>query len=200
MEENKIPISLERLQAGDRNEFARLVESYTNSVYRLAFNILGTDQDAEDVLQETFVKVLKNIGKFEERSNLTTWIYRIAVNEALMVLRKDKHVAASLDEPDENEEPDAPKEVVDWCCQPEQRFMSGEVSSELDAAIKKLPEKLRVVFVLRDMEEISIKETAKTLNISEVAVKTRLLRARLQLRELLSRYFGEMQARQEKSK
>jgi RNA polymerase sigma-70 factor, ECF subfamily len=117
-------ISLELLKAGDRNEFARLVEAFTNPIYRLALNMLGTEQDAEDVLQETFIKVFKNVGDFEERSNLSTWIYRIAVNEALMILRKDKHKAASLDEPDQNEDFDEPHELVDWCCQPEKTFLS----------------------------------------------------------------------------
>lgn len=195
-ETNKQDISLEKLRSGDRNEFARLVEAYTNPIYRLAINMLGTEQDAEDILQETFIKVFKNIHDFEERSNLSTWIYRIAVNEALMILRKDKHKAASLDEPDENEDIDDPKEITDWCCQPEQTFMSAEMQKQMEAAIKTLPEKLRLVFILRDMEDLSIRETASALNISEMAVKTRLLRARLKLREVLSLYFGEMQTRQ----
>lgn len=190
-------ISVDRLRAGDRNEFAHLVESYSNPIYRLALNMLGSEEDAEDVLQETFIKVFKNVGNFEERSNLSTWIYRIAVNEALMILRKDKHKAASLDEPDDSSEDfDEPHEIVDWCCQPETTFLSDEVQGQLRQAIKLLPEKLRVVFVLRDMEDLSIRDTAATLNISEMAVKTRLLRARLKLRELLSEYFVERQSRQ----
>jgi RNA polymerase sigma-70 factor, ECF subfamily len=200
MTETRDTISLEALKAGDRNEFARLVETFTNPIYRLALNMLGREQDAEDVLQETFIKVFKNVRDFEERSNLSTWIYRIAVNEALMILRKDKHKAASLDEPDPADEVDEPRELVDWCCQPEKTFMSEEVQHQLQKAIKLLPEKLRVVFVLRDMEDLSIRETAQALSISEMSVKTRLLRARLKLRETLSQYFVEMQTRQESTR
>lgn len=189
-------ISLELLKAGDRNEFARLVDVFTNPIYRLAQNMLNSEQDAEDVLQETFIKVFKNVRDFEERSNLSTWIYRIAVNEALMILRKDKRKAASLDEPDQDDDFDEPRELMDWCCQPEKTFLSEEVQEQLQKAIKLLPEKLRVVFILRDMEDLSIRETAQALNISEMSVKTRLLRARLKLREVLSQYFAEMQNRQ----
>ncbi len=194
---NKPEISLEKLRAGNRNEFARLVEGYTDPIYRLAINMLGNEQDAEDVLQETFVKILKHIDTFEERSALSTWIYRVAANEALMVLRKGKRKAESLDEPDDEDSVDHPKEITDWCCQPEKTFMSVEVQQELDLAIKQLPEKLRLVFILRDMEDLSIKETADALNITEMAVKTRLLRARMKLREMLSQYFVEVKANQE---
>ena len=186
-------ISLEKLRAGDRTEFANLVEAFTNPIYRLAINMLGTEEDAEDVLQETFIKVFKNVRDFEERSTLSTWIYRIAVNEALMILRKGKHKAESLDEPDDRDNLEEPKEVIDWCCQPEKTFMSAEVQEQLESAIKLLPEKLRLVFILRDMDDLSIRETAEALNITEMAVKTRLLRARLKLREILSEYFGEME-------
>lgn len=188
---SKATISVEKLRSGDRAEFANLVDAFSNPIYRMALNMLGSEQDAEDVLQETFIKVFKNVRDFEERSSLSTWIYRIAVNEALMILRKDKHKAESLDEPDDVDDVDEPREITDWCCQPEKTFMSEEMQKELQAAIKKLPEKLRLVFILRDMEDLSIRETAASLNITEMSVKTRLLRARLKLRELLSRYFSE---------
>ncbi len=189
-------ISLDKLRAGDRNEFARLVEVFTNPIYRLAINMVGSEQDAEDILQETFIKVFKNVKDFEERSSLSTWVYRIAVNEALMLLRKGKVKTTSLDETDADEEIEEPKEITDWCCQPEQSFMTAEVQKHLEKAIQLLPEKLRLVFILRDMEDLSIRDTAATLNITEMAVKTRLLRARLKLRELLSQYFVETQTKQ----
>ena len=184
-------VSLEKLRSGDRAEFARFVEQYSSPIYRLALNMLGTEQDAEDVLQETFVKAFKGIEGFKELSSLSTWIYRIAINESLMILRKAKRIVGSLDDVDEYDENVEPKEVVDWCCLPEESFLKAEVKGKLDEAIRLLPEKLRLVFILRDMEDLSIRETAATLGISEMAVKTRLLRARLHLREDLSSYFRE---------
>jgi RNA polymerase sigma-70 factor (ECF subfamily) len=185
------PISLQKLRSGDRSEFGRMVEVYSSPIYRLALNMLGSEQDAEDVLQETFIKAFKGIQGFKEQSNLSTWIYRIAINEALMILRKARRIAGSLDDSDETDDDVEPREVVDWCCLPEESFLREEVRNELDAAIKLLPEKLRIVFILRDMEDMSIRDTASTLGITEMAVKTRLLRARLQLRENLTRYFRE---------
>lgn len=186
------PLSLEALRAGDRTEFARLVETYYTPIYRLALKMLANEQDAEDVLQTTFLKAIQNIHDFEGRSSLSTWLYRIAANEALMLLRR-KRPQVSMDQ--EAEEPDdslpMPEQFTDWCCLPEQEFATLEAKKQLDQAIQKLPEKLRVVFLLRDIEGLSIKETSEALNLTETAVKTRLLRARLALREQLSVYFSE---------
>ncbi|MGB9673313.1 MAG: RNA polymerase sigma factor [Anaerolineales bacterium] len=189
--ENK-PLSLDALRNGDRTEFARMVEEYADFVYRLALRIVGNQQDAEDVLQETFIKALKHLPEFDGRSNLSTWLYRIATNEALMILRKDKGGTISLDEPeDNNEDQQEPIEVIDWCCLPEETLMSAEAKEYLDKAIAELPSTLRVVVVLRDIQGLSTRETSEVLNISEMAVKTRLSRARLQLRQSLSAYFGQ---------
>ncbi len=186
------PLSLEALRAGDRTEFARLVDIYYTPIYRLALKMLANEQDAEDVLQTTFLKAIQNIHEFEGRSSLSTWLYRIAANEALMLLRR-KRPQVSIDQ--EAEEPDdslpMPEQFTDWCCLPEQEFATLEAKKQLDQAIQKLPEKLRVVFLLRDIEGLSIKETSEALNLTETAVKTRLLRARLALREQLSIYFSE---------
>jgi RNA polymerase sigma-70 factor (ECF subfamily) len=184
--------SLEALRAGDRAEFARFVEEYSRQVYRLGLKILNDPQDAEDVLQETFLKAYKALPAFEGRSSLSTWLYRIAVNEALMLARKRKPEMVSVDEDQESEEGDLePVQIVDWCCLPERELLNSESRRFLDAAIQQLSENLRVVFVLRDIEGLSIKDTAEALNLTETAVKTRLLRARLALREQLSSYFGE---------
>ena len=184
--------SLEALKAGDRAEFARFVETYSRQVYRLGLKILNDPQDAEDVLQETFLKAFKAIGSFEGRSSLSTWLYRIAVNEALMLARKRKPEMISVDEDQETDEGDLePVQIVDWCCLPEKELMNAESRRFLDAAIQRLSENLRVVFILRDIEGLSIKETAEALSLTETAVKTHLLRARLALREQLSSYFGE---------
>lgn len=186
-------ISIEELRQGNRTEFGRLVESYSTSIYRLALKMLGNPQDAEDVLQNTFLKALQGVKSFEGRSSLSTWLYRIAVNEALMLIRKHKPqmLLSDLEVEDEDGNDFTPVEFTDWCCLPEEEFVSTESRQALDDAIQRLPASLRVVFLLRDIEGLSIQETCETLGLSETAVKTRLLRARLRLRELLSAYYGE---------
>lgn len=185
-------LSLQALRSGDRAEYGRLVDTYYQLVYRLALKMLGNPQDAEDILQETFIKVFRNIDKFDERSSLSTWIYRIATNEALMFLRKKHPDLVSIDQPTETDEGEQePLQIVDWCCLPESELMSAEVKAYLDQAITSLPPGLRAVFILRDIQELSTRETGEVLDISEMAVKTRLSRARLRLRELLSGYFSD---------
>ncbi len=192
-EDRSASISLEALRQGDRVEFARLVETYSPLVFRLGMKILNNPQDAEDVLQETFIKVYRHLGSFDGRSSLSTWVYRIATNEALMSLRRKRPETISLEEPLANEAgPQEPHQFVDWCCMPEEELMSAEGRAHLDQAVENLPLILRLVFVLRDIEGLSIHETAEVLKISEMAVKTRLSRARLRLREQLSSYLREM--------
>lgn len=182
--------SIEALRSGDRDEFARLVDAYSGPVYRLGLRMLGREQDAEDVLQNTFLKILQHIKGFEERSSLSTWIYRIASNEALMMLRKMRP-EVNLDDPGANDDEDfMPVQFVDWGALPEEILESSEAKDYLEMAIKDLPESMRVVFILRDIEGLSIKETSEALNLTETNVKTRLLRARLNLREKLSVYFS----------
>ncbi|GAB4475686.1 MAG: sigma-70 family RNA polymerase sigma factor [Anaerolineales bacterium] len=186
------PLSIEALRRGDRAEFARLVEQYDAYIYRLALRILGNPQDAEDVLQETFIKAYKHMANFDGRSSLSTWLYRIATNEALMLLRKEKGGIVSLDDPYPNgEEEQEPIQIVDWCCLPEEMLMNAETRKMLDQAIARLSPALRVVVVLRDLQGLSTRETSQILKISEEAVKTRLSRARLQLRQWLSEYFHQ---------
>lgn len=192
-------ISLEALVAGDRAEFARLVDAYSSPIYRLGLRMLGSPQDAEDVLQNTFLNVLTHISEFEGRSSLATWLYRIAANEALMLLRRKKPEVNLGDmETGEDETEDlTPTQFVDWSALPEDQLLSGEGRQMLDRAIDALPESMRIVFLLRDVEGLSIKETAEALNLTETNVKTRLLRARLFLREQLSAYYRERLAREE---
>ncbi|RPI90132.1 MAG: sigma-70 family RNA polymerase sigma factor [Chloroflexi bacterium] len=191
-------ISLEALVAGDRAEFARLVDAYSSPIYRLGLRMLGNPQDAEDVLQNTFLNVLTHISEFEGRSSLATWLYRIAANEALMLLRRKKP-EVNLDdfEADENDEDLLPTRFMDWSALPEDQLLTGEGKMTLDRAIQTLPESMRLVFLLRDVEGLSIRETADALNLTETNVKTRLLRARLFLREQLSAYYGERLTREE---
>lgn len=186
-------LSIEALRAGDRAEFARLVDATSSQIYRLALRMLGDPQDAEDILQNTYIRALRHIREFEGRSSLSTWLYRIAVNEALMHLRK-RRPEMSLAEADDDESEDenyTPLHLADWCCLPEEELLSSETRRKLDEAIQRLPETLRIVFILRDLQSLSIQETGQALGISESAVKTRLLRARLQLRDELSRYYSE---------
>src|SRR4030043_1371215 len=193
--ENKVEsegFSLKALQAGDPEEFSRLVNAYSSKIYRLATKMLSQQQDAEDVLQETFIKAYRGLKSFDGRSKISTWLFRIATNEALMVLRRKHPDTVSIDEPLETEEGEQePVQIVDWCCLPENELLSEELRGRLDEAVQKLPESLRVVFLLRDINDLSTHETAEVLGLSDTAVKTRLSRARLRLREELSVYFGE---------
>ena len=179
-----------RAKAGDAAAFTQLVEKYERKIYRLAKHITQNDEDAEDVLQEAFLKAYSNLGNFQEQSKFYTWIVRIAVNEALMKLRKRKSDrTVSLDEPQDTGEDLVQREVAVWEDDPEQRYGRDELREILDRAIDTLKPSFRTVFVLRDIEEMSTEETAETLGISIPAVKSRLLRARLQLREKLTRLF-----------
>lgn len=198
MTEAQPEISLEALQAGDREAFARWVDLTSGHIYRVAHQILGDEQDAEDVLQETYIKAFRALPGFEGRSSLNTWLYRIAVNEALMLVRKRKPQVVSVDEPDpfDAEAESEGMEIVDFCCLPEGELLGSESRHFLDQAVQKLPDPQRLVFVMRDLEGLSIQETAEALGLSENNVKIRLLRARLKLRQELSVYFGD-RAREE---
>ncbi len=193
MSDTEKPISLEALKAGDREAFAQMVDQTSGHIYHVALQILGDEQDAEDVLQETYLKALRSLPAFEGRSSLMTWLYRIAVNEALMAMRRRKPQSLSVEEPDPDlggESDSQEMEIVDFCCLPEGELLSAESRQALDQAVQHLPANLRVVFVMRDMEGFSIQDTAEALGLSENNVKTRLLRARLRLRQELSVYFG----------
>ncbi len=185
-------LSLKKLQAGDRAEFARLVDAYSGLIYRLGLRMLGNPQDAEDVLQNTFLNALTHFSSFEGRSSLTTWLYRIAANEALMILRRRKPELLPEESPDADlEAVSLPAQFIDWSALPEEELLSGEGKRLIDSAIQELPELLRLVFILRDVEGLSIRDTALALGLTETNVKTRLLRARLNLREKLSAYYGD---------
>ncbi len=181
---------VERARAGDAAAFSELVTRYERKIYRLAKNITQNDEDAEDVLQETFLKAYANLEGFLGQSKFYTWIVRIAVNEALMKLRKRKtDRTVSLDEPVETAEDDVVREIAVWEDNPEQRYSRDELRNVLNQAVLSLKPDFRTVFQLRDIEELSTEETAAALGISIPAVKSRLLRARLQLREKLTRFF-----------
>ena len=190
--------SIEALRTGDRAEFARLVDTFSAPIYRLGLKMLGNAQDAEDILQNTFLNALTHLSNFEGRSSVSTWLYRIAANEALMLIRKRKS-SINIEDMQREDADDVPlpETFVDWSILPEKELLSGEGKNAIEAAVKRLPESLRMVFILRDVEDLSIKETAEILNLTEVNVKTRLLRARMALREQLSSYYLERTRRKE---
>lgn len=185
------PEFLDQLLAGDREAFGKLVEITSPRIYGLALRMMGNEQDAEDVLQETYLKAFKALPQFEQRSSVTTWLFRIAANEALMLLRKRKKMGPMVDFEPENPEEDEPLEIVDWCCLPENELLSSETRLVLEGAATKLSVALKSVFLLRDVQGFSVRETAEILDLSEDVVKTRLVRARLKLRDEISTYFRE---------
>lgn len=179
-----------KAKAGDPSAFSELVSHYDRRVFRMAKQITQNDEDAEDVLQETFLKAYSHLDDFQGNSKFYTWLVRIAVNEALMKLRKrrsDKTVP--LDEPIDTGEDVVAREIAVWDENPEDTYSREELGRILDEAVQSLKPAYRTVFILRDIEEMSIEETAEALNLSISAVKSRLLRARLQLREKLTRQF-----------
>jgi RNA polymerase sigma-70 factor (ECF subfamily) len=185
-------IDLTQLRSGDKAAFAQVVELYADPLYNLALKLLGNRQEAEDALQETFLNAYKAIGGFEGRSSLNTWLYRIAYNTSLMQRRKKRAETVSIDEPlTLGDGQTVPRQFFDWCCLPERDLLSEEALEKMDEAIQQLPDSLRVVFVLRDIEGLSTSETGEVLELSESAVKSRLHRARLFLREELSTYFAK---------
>ncbi len=180
-----------RLQAGDQAAYAQLVEEHAGKIYRLALRLMGNEADAEDVLQETFLSAFKSMDRFEARSSLSTWLYRIASNAALMRLRRKEPEQVSVDEPVERDDGELiPRQLFDFCCLPEEDLLREEARAEMQRAVDELPPSLRSVFILRDIEGLSTEETAEALDLSVSAVKSRLMRARLKLRERLSQYFS----------
>ena len=175
---------------GDRIAFGELVRRYQGKIFRLAQHVTQNREDAEDVLQETFLKAYEHLDQFKGDSKFYTWIVRIAVNQALMKLRRRKtDKSVSLDEQIDTGEDTMLREIAAWDEDPEQRFSREELATILDSAVDGLEPIYRSVFILRDVEDLSTEETAKALDLSVPAVKSRLLRARLQLREKLTRYF-----------
>ncbi len=185
------PALVASAKAGDASAFEELVSRYERKIFRLAQNITGNREDAEDVMQEAFLKSYAHLHEFQGDSRFYTWLVRITVNEALMRLRKRRPNQVSLDEPVEGEEDFLPRELEDWGPSPEQRYAQTELQGILTEVIEKLDPAFRVVFILRDAEELSTEETAALLGLSVPAVKSRLLRARLKLRHRLNRYFKQ---------
>jgi RNA polymerase sigma-70 factor (ECF subfamily) len=189
-------VLLRRARAGDFAAFEDLVNRYERRVHALAWRILGQRQDAEDVVQQTFLSLVEHLASFREESTVATWILRIATNHALKVLRKRRGLpTAPLDVAGDADEGYAtvphPEFIAQWRDNPADLAQQTEFRQALELALAELDDKYRVVFVLRDLEGFSIRETAEALGLSEANVKVRLLRARLALRERLTRLFGD---------
>lgn len=179
-----------RAREGDAAAFSTLLNRYESKIFRLAMNITQNREDAEDVLQEAFLKAYEHLDQFQGNSRFYTWIVRIAVNQALMKLRKRKtDRSVSLDEQIDTGEDTVIREIASWDPDPEQQFSQDELHTILTEAVDQLAPIYRAVFVLRDVDGLSTEETAEALELSIPAVKSRLLRARLQLREKLTRFF-----------
>ena len=176
-----------RVQRGENELFYELVRPYERRVYAAAFAILRNETDAEDVAQEAMLKAFVNIRQFRAESRFSTWLIQITVNEALMRRRRQRTVVMEgIDEPRDDEGDYTPRDFADWREIPSEALERKEVRQRLAEALASLDRKYREVFVLRDMEQLNIQETAEALGISVASVKTRLLRARLMLRDLLA--------------
>lgn len=181
---------VEASTAGDMAAFEELVRRYDRKLLRIAHQVTQNAEDAQEAVQETFLKAYRNLNQFQRKSTFSTWLIRIALNESFMTLRKRRRYAQEL--PLEYEDSNGeilPLDVADWSPNPEQLYSRSELQGILRKAFERLPPVLQVVFVLRDIEGLSIKETCAVLDLQPNAVKARLYRARLQLREKLTRYF-----------
>lgn len=177
-------------KSGDVAAFEKLVERYDRKLLRIAQNLMHNREDAEEVVQETFLKAFQHMGQFRGDAKFSTWLIRIAMNQALMMLRKLRSGReVSIDKDFQSEEDNLPIDVADWAPNPEELYGAAELREILRNRLKQLHPRLRVVFVLRDIEGLSVQQTAEALNLSVAAVKARSWRARSQLRERLSKYF-----------
>jgi RNA polymerase sigma-70 factor, ECF subfamily len=175
---------------GDVGAFEELVKRYDRKLLRIAHHLMHNREDAEDVVQEAFLKAFLHLDQFREDSKFSTWLIRITLNQSLMKLRKQRPTReTSIDQDFQSDEDSFPIDVADWAPNPEELYRASELKGILRKTLQELGEGLRVVFVLRDIEGLSTAQTAEALGLSLTAVKARSFRARLQLRERLSRYF-----------
>lgn len=179
---------LARIKAGDVEAFYELVRPYERAVFLAALSLVKNDADAEEVAQEAVLKAFKNLSRFRQEAKFSTWLIQISINEAKMKLRKDRrHLYESLEEGKQGDEGDyIPKDFADWREIPSEALEQKELRKALTRALDSLPEKYRTVLILRDVQHLSINETAQALGLSEANVKTRLCRARLQMRDALA--------------
>jgi RNA polymerase sigma-70 factor (ECF subfamily) len=179
---------------GDCAAFEEIVKRYDRKLFRIAQYIVHNQEDAEDAVQEAFLKAFQHLDQFREEAKFSTWLIRIAMNQALIMLRKSRSKKeVSIDGDSQSEDGNLPIEIADWAPNPEDLYRTVQLREILRKTLQKLGPGLRVVFVLRDIEGLSLQETSDALGLSVVAVKARSFRARLQLRERLSRYFKQVE-------
>jgi len=188
-----------RAQGGETHAFDILAERYADKVHRLTYRVLRNEEDAQDALQEAFLSAYKNLGRFEGKSTFSTWLYRVAMNAALMKRRKRREGMVSLEEPRDSEEGQITLQLADWGRGPVEDTLNDELRVALDRAVHSLPEDLAQVFLLREVEGMSNAEAAEILELSVPAVKSRLHRARVALRDYLNRFFADRAARERSS-
>ncbi len=188
MNENEL---VARAKEGDKKALSLLVQTYSERIYNLALKILRNREDAEDVLQESFLTVVEKIHTFDGRSSFFTWIYRVATNASLMKLRKKRMIFTEFPDNPDLEKSFENLAFTDLSQDPSFNLDNKELKKILNKAIGALPEIYRAVFILRDLEYLSIRETSKILEISEENVKIRLRRARLFLRDKITEYYSE---------
>ncbi len=187
-------------QAGDTRAFDELVDRYRDKVFRLSFKILRHEEDAAEAMQDAFLSAFRGLKNFKIESTFSTWLYRIATNAALMKYRKRRDGHVSLEQSQSSNEDAEPMQITDWSTQPVQDLLDSETRDVMEEGIQSLSEELRTVFVLRDVEGLSNTEVAEVLHLSVAAVKSRLHRARLELRGRLNRYFADKLTRRERGR
>lgn len=187
-------------QAGDTRAFDELVDRYRDKVFRLSFKILRHEEDAAESMQDAFLSAFRGLKNFKIESTFSTWLYRIATNAALMKYRKRRDGHVSLEQSQSSNEDAEPMQLTDWSTQPVQDLLDSETRDVMEEGIQRLSEELRTVFVLRDVEGLSNTEVAEVLHLSVAAVKSRLHRARLELRGRLNRYFADKLTRRERGR
>ena len=185
-------------QAGDNRAFDELVRRYRDKVYRLSYKILRHEEDAAEALQDAFLSAYRGLKNFKVESTFSTWLYRIATNASLMKYRRRREGHVSLEQSQSPDGSGEPLQIPDWSAQPLGDLLNSETREVMQEGIAKLPEELRTVFVLRDIEELSNAEVAEILNLSVAAVKSRLHRARIFLRDRLNRYFADKLSRRDR--
>jgi RNA polymerase sigma-70 factor (ECF subfamily) len=187
-------------QGGDNRAFDELVRRYRDKVYRLSFKILRHEDDAAEALQDAFLSAYRGLKNFKAESTFSTWLYRIATNASLMKYRKRRDNHVSLEQSQSSNEDAETLQVPDWSTQPVKDLLDGELHEVMEESKKTLPEDLRTVFVLRDEEGLSNAEVAEILEITIAAVKSRLHRARILLRDRLNRYFSDRMTRKDRGR